>query len=918
MSMTKDKEERRADFRRGPTFVVVCVLVWITVLSDYALACCVTDGVTLLAKKWGSFEDPLTICQGDEVRFLGLCTPVFDPYERKLEWRYYYDGIGPYDYNDMTHWFCPADFGAKTVYHNAGTYYPKLIVLRTDAPHCPDDTNDTCTVHVVGVVDVNAGGKMKGETLYLANDYLDEPSKREDITQGVIAEFYPAGVGTPDCFFWSPGCGSLPKICPSDANVAIFTAKDHGTEVITATAGTSSESVSIAIEGIDIKTANISDACEMTETYNIFLNENFDAWYYWDTNTLPGHSLCMNVDYNYPYIYYWYGYSEIGDINLSTKELDNAAEVNFVTATPAIIRLHKSVVEPLAFNTWYAAGTLPDILSVDGMAEGTTTLKAIIKTRDGFTAEDELKIKVIRLNLKAVDPAPCSDRHEVCHADKLIIAVNNNDSDDDGIVDWSDSDIAGGDPDLAKITLEKPAGAVASDISGNITVKFSPKVKAFKDPNKATGLAPTSYSFSALPVDIYLEGNTPSSSVLDANVWAEMTLDSGVKCHDEIWYTVVDVRIKNPIDSDDDGVIDDDATSGNNYTGNEFTFSTATDGVLTMPCRVEIKPDVLGVREMFENKIRIRLSAIGTSHDPMGPYVTELVWDHEYAGESTAGNATYDAGWNLWIATATFTGLAMDNSDFGEKSCSVTVFEPTGGILFEPKEVKYEVFFPRGASNNWGGSVPNWYYYWSQVYSASDMHYVPAANFGKVPAIVDWSYTVAQDKDRVEIGSGHPAAYRSYGVSEFTSGIDRFIASVIHEEKHVDQVSSADTLLPTSGNDSFRYGWSWNQATHNHWTKGPDGQWGVAGVDDDNNGTTDDAKTTPPFEPGNGDDVSLDHPIYVWWPNSWPLPNPNLAPHPIESEAVNAQDAGVDEDDYADDDWGNPGKKHKTYKTWND
>ena len=186
-------------------------------------------------------------------------------------------------------------------------------------------------------------------------------------------------------------------------------------------AGTSSESVSIAIEGIDIKKANISDACEMTETYNIFLNENFDAWYYWDTNTLPGHSLCMNVDYNYPYIYYWYGYSEIGDISLSTKELDNAAEVNFVTATPAIIRLHKSVVEPLAFNTWYVAGTLPDILSVDGMAEGTTTLKAIIRTRDGFTAEDELKIKVIRLNLKAVDPAPCSDRHEICHADKLYL-----------------------------------------------------------------------------------------------------------------------------------------------------------------------------------------------------------------------------------------------------------------------------------------------------------------------------------------------------------------------------------------------------------------------------------------------------------------------------------------------------------------
>jgi len=337
-----------------------------------------------------------------------------------------------------------------------------------------------------------------------------------------------------------------------------------------------------------------------------------------------------------------------------------------------------------------------------------------------------------------------------------------------------------------------------------------------------------------------------------------------------------------------------------------------------MPCRVEIKPDIADLRSMLEGKIKVQLSTIGTSHDPMGPYLTELSWDHSYPDDLTAGCPAYDSGSTLWVATATFTRLPQNNSDFGEKTASFTVFKPTGGILFEPKEVKYEVFFPRGASNNPGGSVPNWYYYWSQVYSATDMHYVAAANFGRVLAMTNWSYTVAQDKDRIEIGSGHPAAGSQYTVGEYFSGIDCFVASVIHEEKHVYQISSADTLLPTSGSDSFRYGWSWNQATHNHWTKGPDGQWGVAGVDDDNNGTTDDAKTTPPFEPGNGDDVSLDHPIFAWWPNSWPLPNPNNAPHPIESEAVNSADAAVNEDDYADDDWGNPGKQHKTYEKWDD
>jgi len=121
--------------------------------------------------------------------------------------------------------------------------------------------------------------------------------------------------------------------------------------------------------------------------------------------------------------------------------------------------------------------------------------------------------------------------------------VNNNDSDGDGVMDLSDSCISGGDPDLAKIKLEKPAGVVASDISGNITVTFPANMNAFLNQDKTGGPAPASYSFSALPVDIYLEGVTASSDILDSKVKAEMTLNSGVKCHDEIWYTVIEVDI---------------------------------------------------------------------------------------------------------------------------------------------------------------------------------------------------------------------------------------------------------------------------------------------------------------------------------------------------------------------------------------
>jgi hypothetical protein len=205
----------------------------------------------------------------------------------------------------------------------------------------------------------------------------------------------------------------------------------------------------------------------------------------------------------------------------------------------------------LAFNTRYAANSLPGSLKVEGISTGEATLTATIITQDDDTAKDQLKIKVIPLNLVAVDPAPSSDKHEICHKDKLIICVNNNDSDGDDVNDLIDFFIPGGDPDLAKITLQKPSNAVDSDISGDITVTFPANINAFKNQDKTGGAAPTTYSLSDLPKDIYLEGATASSDILNSAVKVEMTLDSGVKCHDEIRYTVVHLEILKPKGSKD-------------------------------------------------------------------------------------------------------------------------------------------------------------------------------------------------------------------------------------------------------------------------------------------------------------------------------------------------------------------------------
>jgi hypothetical protein len=264
----------------------------------------------------------------------------------------------------------------------------------------------------------------------------------------------------------------------------------------------------------------------------------------------------------------------------------------------------------------------------------------------------------------------------------------------------------------------------------------------------------------------------------------------------------------------------------------------------------------------------------------------------------------------------TFTGLPENNTSFGSKKAAI-YFKGD-----KRDEEDYEVFFPRDEANHAGGVAgdPNWFYYWGQVYANPDVHYVAAAGRGRAVGNTAWEYDAVPDKTRIEIGDAHPTKESPYGVGEETSGIDYFVGAVIHEEKHVAQIPAADALLPTNGADSFRYGWSWNQGTlHNHWAKGPDGQWGVAGVDDDGNSTVDDAAVAPHFEPGHGDDVSLGHVRWLSWPNAWPMPGGVYASiHPIEGEAVKATDDAMDEDDYAPYDWGDPGKNHKTVDEWND
>jgi hypothetical protein len=341
---------------------------------------------------------------------------------------------------------------------------------------------------------------------------------------------------------------------------------------------------------------------------------------------------------------------------------------------------------------------------------------------------------------------------------------------------------------------------------------------------------------------------------------------------------------------------------------NEKTFSDAQPITGISICVVSCEATV-----QTNPPVAYCADALRWTIDDVGPIRAE--WTNHVEGDPHTGK-----GLMTTAVFATSTGLPEDNSAFGSKTVTLTV----EGLPGAGGTTTVEVFYPRGASNHSGGQPdsPNWFHYWMQARPNPDVVYVNQPIFGRVPGMTAWSYHVQPDKTRIEIGSSFPHAGRPYGVGEFTSGIDNLISAVIHEEKHVEQIADADALMPaTSGGDSFRYGWSWNQTPHNHWNKGADAEWGVASVDDDANTTIDDAAPIPAFEPGNGDDVSLDHPSWVWWPNAWPVPPPfplNPGLHPLEVQAIRHADDAMDEHDFWEHDWADPGKQHKTNLQWDD
>ncbi len=218
----------------------------------------------------------------------------------------------------------------------------------------------------------------------------------------------------------------------------------------------------------------------------------------------------------------------------------------------------------------------------------------------------------------------------------------------------------------------------------------------------------------------------------------------------------------------------------------------------------------------------------------------------------------------------------------------------------------------------------------------------PAPNVvAEVPAQVYYSLAFPQPKDEIWF-------YQSQVVSNgfqlpnawtgaMAQGIDAVANTLLHEFRHTEQVSLANTLVDMT-KAPWINGWSWNESPHNHWTLGLDGKPGCPGLDDDHDGAVDNLTTLPSSpsfigELGRGvgtvcgtDDKRLsseDSLLTSYFDSNWPKSTLFGAPptkagegmtgpcddSPIEVDACKREPQDLQQ--FSKIDWACPGKNHR-------
>ena len=205
---------------------------------------------------------------------------------------------------------------------------------------------------------------------------------------------------------------------------------------------------------------------------------------------------------------------------------------------------------------------------------------------------------------------------------------------------------------------------------------------------------------------------------------------------------------------------------------NEFTFSTATSGVLTMKLKAKV-PGIGAMPAAEQAKFTFEVDTIGNS---------TFAWDAANPG----GKVTVSG--DFLTAIATYTGLPQNNTDFGLKKARVKHSGNNVG------EAKFEVFYDAKAKNHPGG-VPvhtNWFHYYKQnlgggAYGYNDNGHNNSGRSGSLSQGGDESIVIgpeAFDGDEYITTAIQNGRLRATGWSSTTKYYANFCGVVAHERQH--------------------------------------------------------------------------------------------------------------------------------------
>lgn len=200
---------------------------------------------------------------------------------------------------------------------------------------------------------------------------------------------------------------------------------------------------------------------------------------------------------------------------------------------------------------------------------------------------------------------------------------------------------------------------------------------------------------------------------------------------------------------------------------NEFTFSTANPGVLTMNLKARVTP--AAAAPIMAADCHFEVGAVGTS---------AMAW----AAANPRGKAIGNGG--FLTATVAFTGLPDKNDAFGKKKAILLL---NGRKL---DENDYEVFFPKKAKNHPACRIcdncSNWFFYWAETavreYDVKSGTYTYSNN---IEGYAQYNSNVSNPKYTIaELAAGHEC-YTSAGLSVDRKGIDTCSATLRHEKQHL-------------------------------------------------------------------------------------------------------------------------------------